>query len=259
MNRNIFYVIIVIFLIGCKGEDGSTGPAGLNSLILTIEEPAGANCEYGGLKVETGLDSNSNSTLEPDEVQKTDYVCNLVGNNSLINIVDEPEGANCGDGGIKVDTGLDLDQDGILDDVEIQITRYLCNGVDGVFDEQIRLIIFNGGINKGTSTAGLFGELIDFDKSFWDRVYSIVFIPKVFSTSETNTAFAELYDLTNDQVIPNSTVSTNSTTPVNLESINIFDDLPSDKIDLAIRLRSENSDAVAYLSGKSYLMLYRKK
>jgi hypothetical protein len=66
---------------GLQGATGATGPAGANglsSLIKTTTEPAGANCATGGVKVETGIDANSNGVLDAAEIQtaQTKYVCN---------------------------------------------------------------------------------------------------------------------------------------------------------------------------------------
>jgi hypothetical protein len=62
---------------------GLTGPAGKNALIKTTTEPSGANCTNGGTKIETGLDVNSNGTLDNGEinVSQTQYVCNGVSSN----------------------------------------------------------------------------------------------------------------------------------------------------------------------------------
>jgi OmcA/MtrC family decaheme c-type cytochrome len=56
----------------CNGE-------GKNSLVATSPETAGANCPYGGTKIETGLDTNNNGTLDTTEVNAnaTTYVCNI--------------------------------------------------------------------------------------------------------------------------------------------------------------------------------------
>lgn len=58
----------------CNGVNGANG---LNSLVRTTTEPAGANCTYGGTKFETGLDANRNGILENVEVitSQTKYVC----------------------------------------------------------------------------------------------------------------------------------------------------------------------------------------
>ena len=47
-------------------------------MIKTTVEAAGDNCTNGGLKIETGIDSNGNGTLDDDEVNtsQTKYLCN---------------------------------------------------------------------------------------------------------------------------------------------------------------------------------------
>jgi hypothetical protein len=66
---------------GNNGTNGTNGTNGLNALVKTTAEPAGANCTYGGTKVETGLDANSNGILDAAEVvaAQTTYVCNGAG------------------------------------------------------------------------------------------------------------------------------------------------------------------------------------
>ena len=58
---------------GSSGDDGSTG---LNSLINTTLEPVGSNCSFGGIKIESGLDSDASGTLDSGEVTQTQYICN---------------------------------------------------------------------------------------------------------------------------------------------------------------------------------------
>ncbi|HOB72184.1 MAG TPA: hypothetical protein PKM18_10430, partial [bacterium] len=47
-------------------------------------------------------------------------------------ISDEPAGDNCVDGGKKIDSGIDTNGDGVLQENEIQSTDYVCNGEAGV-------------------------------------------------------------------------------------------------------------------------------
>jgi hypothetical protein len=72
---------------GPAGADGQQGPAGIdgtdgvngkNSMILTSNEPAGVNCAVGGVKVQSGIDANSNNILEESEIthNSTQYICN---------------------------------------------------------------------------------------------------------------------------------------------------------------------------------------
>ena len=55
---------------------GGSGSNGKNALVKTTAETAGANCTTGGIKVESGLDSDGNGTLDAGEITSTRYVCN---------------------------------------------------------------------------------------------------------------------------------------------------------------------------------------
>ncbi|RTQ53409.1 hypothetical protein EJV47_01320 [Hymenobacter gummosus] len=57
------------------GSSGSAGPNGLNALVRTTVEAAGANCATGGTRVDTGQDANGNGTLDAAEISNTRYVC----------------------------------------------------------------------------------------------------------------------------------------------------------------------------------------
>ena len=65
----------------CNGSDGAAGLAGFNSLINLTDELAGVNCEFGGVKIDVGLDNGDgggtagNATLETGEIDQTSYVC----------------------------------------------------------------------------------------------------------------------------------------------------------------------------------------
>ena len=93
-NTNILHIILISFvsftIISCaKDSDspssataagvtstGSDGTNGKNSLISTTTESSGANCATGGLKVQSGLDSDVDGVLDSTEVTATTYVCN---------------------------------------------------------------------------------------------------------------------------------------------------------------------------------------
>lgn len=115
----------------CNGTNGS-GTGGRNSLISFVTEPAGANCAKGGYKVTSGLDLNGNNVLDAAEVQSTAYICSgNDGLNTLTAVVAEAAGANCANGGFKVTSGLDVNRNNILDNGEVQATKYVCNGAGG--------------------------------------------------------------------------------------------------------------------------------
>ncbi len=191
---------------GTNGTNGSNGINGQNTLVKTTTESAGANCTTGGIKIEYGLDANSNGTLDVGEINATltKYVCNGAigatgpsgasgpqgaagaqgpigltgptgvqgpigltgvagptgatglqgpagitgaqgpqgiqgiagtngtnGLNALIKTTTEPAGANCTNGGTKIETGLDANGNGVLDAGELNAsqTQYVCNGM----------------------------------------------------------------------------------------------------------------------------------
>ena len=117
--------------------DVQDGVAGVKSLINTSEEPEGPNCDTGGTRIEVGIDTNNNNILDPDEIDDslTRYICNgEVAIKTLINSITEESGDNCSNGGVKIEVGEDANFNGVLDTDEIDdsLTRYVCNGNDGV-------------------------------------------------------------------------------------------------------------------------------
>ena len=117
---------------GADGTSGADGTDGLNGLVSISDEPAGANCAEGGVRVDTGLDDDGDGVLDPEEIDATSYVCDGGdGGESLVTTTPEPAGANCANGGQRIDHGVDDDGDGVLDVEEIDGTTYVCNGDDG--------------------------------------------------------------------------------------------------------------------------------
>jgi hypothetical protein len=46
------------------------------SLVAMVDEPAGANCTYGGKLIQSGIDADRDGTLDASEVSQSAYVCN---------------------------------------------------------------------------------------------------------------------------------------------------------------------------------------
>lgn len=116
----------------CNGSDGMNGVDGLNALFVSSPEAAGTNCTNGGIHIDTGVDNNSNGILDASEITSTSYVCNgLDGNlgdySSLLNISSEPIGQNCQYGGKKIESGIDVNGDGILNLDEVDSTQFICS------------------------------------------------------------------------------------------------------------------------------------
>ena len=140
---------VTLALAGCGGGGSSRSPTTiepvaqpttkvLSTLSAVTAEPMGANCTTGGAKVNAGLDTNSNAVLDDTEITSTQYVCNgsagpsgqngTAGFSSLVAIIAEPLGANCTTGGSKVNVGLDTNNNGMLDSIEVTSFNYVCQG-----------------------------------------------------------------------------------------------------------------------------------
>lgn len=141
---------------GSDGPPGPQGPPGPGALVRAVPEAAGENCPGGGVAVLVGQDADGNGALDDEEVDaaSTRYLCHgepgepgpqgdrgltgATGLSALWLTTPEEAGANCPAGGIRLETGLDLDGDGVLDPSEVDdtLTRYLCHGSEGPPGEQ---------------------------------------------------------------------------------------------------------------------------
>ncbi|MEE1964467.1 hypothetical protein V1387_17385, partial [Allomuricauda taeanensis] len=114
---------------GDKGLTGDKGPQGDPG----IQGPQGPQGEQGpvGLQGPTGEQGLQGPIGDKGPIgdQGPDGLANLVVTTA------EPAGANCSAGGIKVDTGIDDNGNGVLDLSEIDSTEYVCNG-DPSTDDQ---------------------------------------------------------------------------------------------------------------------------
>ena len=53
------------------------------------------------------------------------------GSSSLMNVLEEPPGNHCAEGGVRVEVGADDDGDGLLTEDEVDDVEYVCNGLSG--------------------------------------------------------------------------------------------------------------------------------
>jgi photosystem II stability/assembly factor-like uncharacterized protein len=125
----------------CDGSAGSPGPSGATgatSLLAWSAEPAGATCAAGGWRLDAGHDSNGDGQLDLGEITSTRRLCNAstgatgaAGLTSLLVVSTEPAGSTCAAGGRRLDSGLDLDNNGQLAGSEITGTGFVCDGAAG--------------------------------------------------------------------------------------------------------------------------------
>ncbi|RKG98847.1 hypothetical protein D7V97_32475 [Corallococcus sp. CA053C] len=91
-----------------------------------LPEPPGEHCGFGGQAILTGLDQDRDGVLDDVEVLTTDYVCEDGIPKVRTRRQFEPIGTNCPYGGQVVESGLDYDDDGELDDEEVKSVEYVC-------------------------------------------------------------------------------------------------------------------------------------
>lgn len=115
--------------------NGAAGAAGQQSLVRTATEAAGARCANGGTRVDAGLDTNANGTLEDAEVTSTSHVCNgsagAPAAATLFALATEPAGALCAAGGTRLSAGPDRNGNGALDADEVTASSVVCSGGTG--------------------------------------------------------------------------------------------------------------------------------
>lgn len=218
----------------CNGTDGNT------NLTRTTNENSGGNCGNGGLKVEYGLDLNKDGVLDDNEVKYKTYVCNgLNGNLSLVNITDEAKGGTCGNGGIKVESGIDLNNNKILDNSEVQVTKYVCNGNGGIVFVEVRVSLNT----LNSAYVNPVSEGIRFNIRDFKDVKSVVFEASPYVGNSNNYALVELYNITDGKAIANSLIRSNNLPSAiqNLQSNEILNELPQKEVKLGVKLRSEVS------------------
>ncbi|SEB37995.1 hypothetical protein SAMN04489761_0298 [Tenacibaculum sp. MAR_2009_124] len=258
MKKVLILISLVFFFISC--EDGKNGINGSNSLVKTSIEPKSINCPDGGIKIESGLDKNGNNILENEEVDKIDFICNSIGLNSLIKTTIIPSNDLCENGGIKLETGTDLNRNNELDESEITKTEYICNGANGLGYKQTRLLIYHGGASGGnysgisSNTRFKLGELTRFDKKDWVEATSIIY-NSIVKTDANNRAILELYNDTDNVLIAQSTITAENTEFEILESSNLINNFPNKEITVGLYIKSENNGSSVYFHGKSELII----
>ncbi len=126
------FSMVFLLTVACEGPEGPEGPQGVSTLSTISSEPAGANCENGGVRVDVGADSNGNGTLDASEITSSSFICNGAdGVNSLVTVTSIGAGNRCENGGTRIESGLDTNGNGNLDDSEVTATAFVCNGING--------------------------------------------------------------------------------------------------------------------------------
>lgn len=120
----------------CNGLNGANGQNGSASLVAVIPQPPNAHCASGGQGIYSGVDLDGDGLLQPGEVKSSSFVCNGAngtnGGTALVRTAAESSGVNCANGGVRILSGLDMNDDGALADAEATNTVFVCHGAQGL-------------------------------------------------------------------------------------------------------------------------------
>jgi hypothetical protein len=120
---------------GPQGVAGATGPQGT----IGVAGAAGAN-GINGTNGTNGISAYQVAVNNGFTGTQQQWLTSLIGANgqdgrkALIITTNEPIGTNCATGGVKIEVGIDANNNNILDSTEIDatLTKYVCNGAQGV-------------------------------------------------------------------------------------------------------------------------------
>ena len=129
--------------VGATGPIGLTGPAGAQGIqgLPGTNGAVGATGPAGAQGIQ-GL-PGTNGTVGANGTNGTN------GLTALVKTTAELAGANCATGGTKVETGLDVNNNGVLDIAEVNAaqTTFVCNGAGGALSNgnaQGQMLFWNG-------------------------------------------------------------------------------------------------------------------
>jgi hypothetical protein len=121
---------------GAPGPQGATGPQGPQGLTgatgpqgaIGLTGPAGPQGPAGATGAQGPVGAQG-----PQGLPGANGTNGSNGQNTLVKTTTETAGVNCTTGGVKLEYGLDANNNGVLDVIEINasLTKFVCNGVTG--------------------------------------------------------------------------------------------------------------------------------
>lgn len=120
-----------------REEYGCKEPETVLSRVVLLERREDSECTSSRFyAMEAGPDLDLDGILDDDEVRATGHVCDPPGP-LLTRHQEEPPGDNCLAGGVAVAFGGDEDRSQVLENIEIQSRRYVCQATathDGTYE-----------------------------------------------------------------------------------------------------------------------------
>ena len=97
-------------------------------LVSSSTTTANGTCPAGGTKLDFGLDTNGNGTLDADEITGSHTICNAASAPTLTSVTPTGASMKCPSGGTTVKSGADTNANGVLDDSEVTVANEICSG-----------------------------------------------------------------------------------------------------------------------------------
>jgi len=187
--------------------------------------------------------------------------------NSKVVLEEVASNSECPAGGVRIKSGLDKNQNNVLDSQEIEQVRMVCHGnagssgnTGGNADKQILIQLVNMTANMNSATPIVVGQLPRFSIANYPGVDSVVLVANPYVwPGGSNTAIIELYNKTDGAIIAGSRITSNRQfdNRVFVSSSNIYSSFPNKDITLGIRVAS-SVEGQSVATGELYLYLYRK-
>ncbi|WP_408888982.1 hypothetical protein VZQ01_24650 [Myxococcus faecalis] len=121
-----YWLVPLAWLCGC--DDIRLGSFLESRPTLSRKEgvPPGEHCAHGGQVAYAGEDLNGDGLLADDEVTRAEYLCTPAPPQARLRTRGEPAGEHCEHGGLAVETGVDTNANGTLEDDEVDDVDYFC-------------------------------------------------------------------------------------------------------------------------------------
>jgi hypothetical protein len=184
----------------------------------------------------------------------------LPGLKSLIDLENFASSVACPLGGVIVKSGVDQNNNNVLDASEVDNTKQVCFTQGAILDKVV-IIPFPDEINDYFSTTPESVKIIDkFNKSDYPGVDSIVFAchPRLVGGG---TVTLQLRNLSDNTVIANSAITSSfsrpTLTPPLAETGNLFGSFPTHTISVGLTISFSNITSSG-TPGRCFLYLYRK-
>ncbi|KAM3091644.1 hypothetical protein ACKFKF_32830 [Phormidesmis sp. 146-12] len=256
---------------GPQGPDGATGPTGPQGIAgsngKTILNGTTDPLATSGVDGDFYVNTTTQQLFGPKTTGAWGTGVSLRGPagspglKSLIDLENFSNSSSCQLGGVRVKSGIDQNNNNVLDATEVDNTKEICFAQSSNPQDKAIILPINTSANT-TSTTPVRGiGIVKFNKANYPGADSIILVCNPYVGNSSNTAIVELYNFTDNTVVNNGIIITNNefstTADAYLSSGNVFSFLPNYEIALGVSLKASNLGMFA-ATGYCYLIIYRR-